>query len=75
MQHVTPEEAQQRLLELLQAAVNGESVVIAIDTMHSVRLVPVAKRHGKRQFGSAKGTVRIADDFDAPLEDFAEYMQ
>ena len=75
MQQVTPEEAQQRLPELLQAAMNGESIVIAIDSAHSVQLVPVAKRHGQRQFGSARGMVRIADDFDAPLEDFEEYMQ
>jgi len=29
----------------------------------------------KRRFGSMKGlVVEIADDFDAPLEDFEEYM-
>ena len=29
----------------------------------------------ERQFGSMKGlVVNIADDFDAPLEDFKEYM-
>ena len=75
MQPVTPEEAQQRLSELLNAAMNGESVVIAIDSAHSVQLVPVVKSHGKRQFGSARGMLRIADDFDAPLEEFEEYMR
>ncbi|TAK66147.1 MAG: DUF2281 domain-containing protein [Bacteroidetes bacterium] len=29
----------------------------------------------KRQFGSGKGTFVMADDFDAPLDDFKEYMQ
>ena len=28
----------------------------------------------KRQAGSAKGKFVMADDFEAPLEDFAEYM-
>lgn len=28
----------------------------------------------KPVFGSAKGMFKLADDFDAPLEDFAEYM-
>jgi hypothetical protein len=28
----------------------------------------------KRKAGSAKGEIIMADDFDAPLEDFAEYM-
>jgi len=27
------------------------------------------------QFGNARGQVAMSDDFDAPLEDFAEYMQ
>jgi hypothetical protein len=26
------------------------------------------------QFGSAKGSIVMADDFDAPLEDFEDYM-
>ena len=26
------------------------------------------------QFGSAKGKIKMADDFDAPLDDFKEYM-
>ncbi len=31
-------------------------------------------RPRKRTFGSAKGLIKIADDFDDPLEDFREYM-
>jgi hypothetical protein len=27
------------------------------------------------RFGCAKGTFKMADDFDAPLDDFADYMQ
>ncbi len=35
---------------------------------------PVTKK--QRQFGSMKGLViKMADDFDAPMEDFKEYMQ
>ncbi len=33
-----------------------------------------AKKPRKRQAGSAKGMFVMADDFDEPLEDFAEYM-
>lgn len=29
----------------------------------------------RRQFGSAKGLITTADDFDAPLPDFAEYTE
>lgn len=28
----------------------------------------------EREFGYAKGKVRLADDFDAPLDSFNEYM-
>ncbi|AUD00457.1 type II toxin-antitoxin system VapB family antitoxin [Spirosoma pollinicola] len=28
----------------------------------------------EREFGYAKGKVRLSDDFDAPLDDFKEYM-
>ena len=33
---------------------------------------PVLKK--ERVFGCAKGQFRMADDFDAPLEDFKDYM-
>ncbi len=32
------------------------------------------KKRQPRKAGSAKGEIIMADDFDAPLEDFAEYM-
>lgn len=35
---------------------------------------PAAQTKRKRKPGSAKGKVKIMDDFDAPLEDFKEYM-
>lgn len=28
----------------------------------------------EREFGYAKGSVTLAEDFDAPLDDFKEYM-
>lgn len=29
----------------------------------------------RNAFGSLKGKIKMADDFDAPLEDFKEYME
>ncbi|CAN5501139.1 hypothetical protein BH10PLA1_BH10PLA1_23290 [soil metagenome] len=31
-------------------------------------------QHPTRKAGSAKGKIWMADDFDAPLEDFKDYM-
>jgi len=75
MHQVNIEEAQAHLTDLIDAAVNGEEVVIAKDEQHLVLLVPISRTKRRPQFGSAKGLITMADDFDEPLEDFAEYMK
>jgi hypothetical protein len=40
-----------------------------------VKLVPKSSEKKPPQFGSAKGSVQMSDDFDEPLPDFAEYME
>ena len=71
---ITLDEAKIHLLDLIDAAMRGEEVFILKDDQPVVQLVPVELPKRKPQFGSAKGLVDIADDFDAPLEDFSEYM-
>jgi antitoxin (DNA-binding transcriptional repressor) of toxin-antitoxin stability system len=73
MYHVTLDEATTRLPDLLAAAVQGEEVLIS-DEHHTVHLVLIPHTKKRRQFGSAKGLITMADDFDAPLDDFCEYM-
>jgi antitoxin (DNA-binding transcriptional repressor) of toxin-antitoxin stability system len=73
MYQVKLDEATARLPDLLAAAAQGEDVLIS-DDQHTVRLVPVSHTPKRRQFGSAKGLISMADDFDAPLDDFREYM-
>ena len=68
------DEAKGRLLDLIEAATRGEDVLILKDGRPVVRLVPVAPPKRQPRFGSAKGLVMVAEDFDAPLEDFSEYM-
>lgn len=74
MHQVNIEQAKANLSVLITAALNGEEVVIARDEKSAVKLVPTATEKPQPQFGSAKGRIHIADDFDAPLEDFAEYQ-
>jgi antitoxin (DNA-binding transcriptional repressor) of toxin-antitoxin stability system len=74
MYRVTFDEAQGKLLALINAAIEGEQVLIFTDDQDVVQLVPVIPPERCPQFGSAKGLITIADDFDTPLEDFAEYM-
>ncbi|HWP47022.1 MAG TPA: hypothetical protein VNM22_07640 [Candidatus Limnocylindrales bacterium] len=73
MLQVNLEEAKDRLFELINAVLKGETVLIVKDLQEAVQLVPVASV-ARRQFGSAKGLIVMADNFDAPLPDFNTYM-
>ena len=75
MHQVNIEEAKIHLPDLIDAAVNGEEVVIAKDEQHLVRLVPISRAKSRPQFGSAEGLITMSDDFDEPLKDFEEYMK
>jgi antitoxin (DNA-binding transcriptional repressor) of toxin-antitoxin stability system len=75
MHQVTIHEAKTNLSRLIQAALAGEEVVIAKGKQPLVKLVVVPELRQQRRIGGAEGIVLyMADDFDAPLEDFSEYM-
>jgi antitoxin (DNA-binding transcriptional repressor) of toxin-antitoxin stability system len=74
MQQFKIEQARIRLADLIEDAIEGKEVYILKDDWQMVQLVPVEPPVRHPQFGSARGLVKIADNFDAPLEDFAEYM-
>jgi antitoxin (DNA-binding transcriptional repressor) of toxin-antitoxin stability system len=74
MHQINIEEAKSNLPDLIDAAINGEEVVIAKDAQHVVKLVPISQIKPRPQFGSAQGLISMSDDFDEPLADFAEYM-
>jgi len=71
MVQVTLEEAASDLRRLLEQVGQGEEFMIIQGDSPLARLSPVAPQ---RQPGSAVGIVTyVADDFDAPLEDFQDY--
>lgn len=74
MTQVELQQAEDRFLELIELAASGEGVIISKDRKPLVKLLPIKRRKKQRQFGSAKGMITMADDFDEPLEDFKEYM-
>ncbi|WP_016952800.1 type II toxin-antitoxin system Phd/YefM family antitoxin [Anabaena sp. PCC 7108] len=73
MQQITITQASQHLFDLIEAALNGEEIIITKDNQPAVKLIPVLTVKRRRQPGSAKGMVKMADDFDEPLEDFKDY--
>ena len=78
MGQVDLKEAQEHLLELVKRAAGGEEVVISEANKPLAKLISAVPSSSpstrQRQFGSAKGLIEMADDFDEPLEDFKEYM-
>jgi antitoxin (DNA-binding transcriptional repressor) of toxin-antitoxin stability system len=78
MTFVTMEEAQANLPELIQKLAVGEEVVITENDQPVARLLasaPVLTLKKTRKLGTLPGTgVFMASDFDAPLDDFKEYM-
>jgi antitoxin (DNA-binding transcriptional repressor) of toxin-antitoxin stability system len=77
MQQISVAEASKQLAQLVDAALNGEDIVIIKDAQLAVKLNSVQRMPVKQRpkFGSAKGLLVMSDDFDDPLEDFREYME
>lgn len=75
MKTVTIHEAKTHLSRLIREALTGEEIIIARGREPLVRITPIKSAIIERQFGCAKGIVEyISDDFDAPLDDFQDYM-
>jgi antitoxin (DNA-binding transcriptional repressor) of toxin-antitoxin stability system len=76
MPTVTIEEAQSRLPALIEELLHGEELVITRDGQPLARLTRAPRTSWPCQPGSARDKSHwMADDFDAPLEDFKEYME
>ena len=77
MPKVTLQEAQAGLSELIHQLSPGQELVITENDEPVAKLVRIGPRTREpRQAGSAKGSIHwMAPDFDAPLEEFKEYME
>lgn len=76
MQTVSLEEAQAKLPELIAGLAAGAELVIASQGMPIATLTKKGVADWSCQPGSAKHLQYwMAPDFDAPLEDFREYME
>ncbi len=73
MKEIDLEKAKAQANRLLDTALQGEEIVITRDEKPVLRLVPV--NGVRRRTGSATGKISISEDFDKPLEDFAEYTE
>lgn len=77
MQQISIAEASEHLTQFINAALQGEEIVIVQGDRPVVKLAPLEDipQLYPAKAGSAKGLVWMSDDFDEPLEDFKEYME
>ena len=75
MTSVAIEQAQKDLFRLIEDVALGEHVVITKNQVPVAELVPVASPAPKPIFGSAKGMVKMSEDFEAPVDDFRDYTE
>ena len=76
MKQVTIHEAKTHLSRLIQAALQGEEVIIARGNKPVVRLDVLPEARPDRHIGGHPDLVITMDEeFNAPLKDFSEYMR
>lgn len=59
--------AETQLPKLIERAMAGEDIVIALDSEPVVKLVALNKVEPRRRFGALKGELIIPDEFFDPL--------
>jgi antitoxin (DNA-binding transcriptional repressor) of toxin-antitoxin stability system len=74
MMQLTVDEAKNQLSELLKAALKSEQVIIQNHEGQDFQLISLPTTVKHTQYGSAKGIVKMLDNFDDPMEEFEEYM-
>ena len=75
---ISIQQAQERLSELIRDLTPGDELLITENDQPVARLVKESppERRTSRRPGTLRGTVTyMAPDFDAPLDDFREYME
>jgi antitoxin (DNA-binding transcriptional repressor) of toxin-antitoxin stability system len=75
---ISIQEAQEKLSELIRDLTPGDELLITENDQPVARLAKesAAERRKSRRPGTLRGTVTyMAPDFDAPLDDFREYME
>lgn len=67
--------AKTHLASILDKVAHGQTFVVTKHGKPIAQIIPVNQRPTVRLAGQWRGRIWMADDFDAPLEDFKEYME
>lgn len=74
MENIDINQAQERFHELIDMTAGGNEIIITKSGRPIAKITAIASSKGQRRFGTAKGLIKMADDFDEPLEDFKDYI-
>ena len=73
---VTIHQAKTHFSQLIQRALAGEEIIVAIGKEPVATIVPIPEAQKERKLGGAKGMVKdISKDFDEPLEEYLDEFQ
>jgi antitoxin (DNA-binding transcriptional repressor) of toxin-antitoxin stability system len=70
MQNIDINQVIHQLPKLLENI--DDTIIITKKGLPIAKIVGIPNKKKKRQFGSAKGLIKMSDDFNAPLDDFNE---
>jgi prevent-host-death family protein len=71
---VNMHDAKSSLSRLVKRAAAGEEILIANHGKPIAMLTRIPPDRGKIPWGIFKGKMEMADDFDAPLEEFKDFL-
>ncbi len=63
-----PEELNEEFLQIIRKQFRNQTIEIEVSD------VPAAEHNRPRKAGALEGRIKMSDDFNAPLADFAEYQ-
>jgi antitoxin (DNA-binding transcriptional repressor) of toxin-antitoxin stability system len=63
------------LASLIESVQTGEEITFVKNHLPIAKLVGIPHEKPQPKFGSARGLVVLAEDFDAPLADFDEFRK
>jgi len=70
MHQVSITEAEQKFAQIVQAVLSGQEVIITENNEPIIKIISLKMNSSKPKFGSAKGLIEMADDFDEPINTF-----
>ncbi|WP_300458433.1 type II toxin-antitoxin system prevent-host-death family antitoxin [Desulfobacula sp.] len=73
MKNIDINQLKQSLPQILEQSID-ETIIITKQGLPIAKIVGISKNKKQREFGSAKGLIKMSDDFDTSLEDFKAYM-